>query len=58
MPANDHAEARTDGYFAETAVGAVVLLSLQFLSLPLLVGGLALIGLVKLVSRWRAARAA
>jgi hypothetical protein len=58
MPTNDHAEARTDGYFAETAVGAVVLLSIQFLSLPVLIGGLALIRLVKLVSRWRAAGAA
>ncbi len=38
-------------YFAETAVGAVVLLSIQFLSLPLLVGGLALIGIAKLVAR-------
>jgi hypothetical protein len=57
MPTNDHAEARTDGYFAETAVGAVVLLSLQFLSLPVLIGGLALIGLVKLVSRLRTAGA-
>lgn len=37
-------------YFAETAVGAVLLLALQFLSLPILVGGLALIGLAKLVS--------
>jgi hypothetical protein len=44
-------------YFAETAVGAVVLLSIQFLSLPLLVGGLALIGTVKLVSRLRASNA-
>lgn len=35
--------------FAETALGAVVLLSLQFLSLPLLAVGLALIGGVKLV---------
>jgi hypothetical protein len=43
--------------FAETAVGAVVLLSIQFLSLPLLVGGLALIGAVKLVSRLRAQNA-
>ena len=38
-------------YFAETAVGAVVLLSIQFLSLPLLVGGLAVIGIAKLVAR-------
>lgn len=35
------------------AVGAVVLLSTEFLSLPLLAGGLALIGLVKLFSRLR-----
>ena len=39
------------GYFAETAVGAVVLLSIQFLSLPLLIGGLTLIGIAKLVAR-------
>ena len=48
---------RREPYFAETAIGAVVLLSLQFLSLPILVGGLALIGAVKLVSRWRKASA-
>jgi hypothetical protein len=42
-------------YFAETAVGAVVLLSIQFLSLPILIGGLALIGIVKL-SRSRSYR--
>jgi len=34
-------------------IGAVVLLSIMFLSLPLLAGGLALIGIAKLVSRWR-----
>lgn len=44
-------------YFAETAVGAVVLLAIQFLSLPILVGGLALIGVAKLVSRLRTASA-
>ena len=43
-------------YFAETAIGAVVLLAIQFLSLPVLVGGLALIGIVKLVSSFRTAR--
>ena len=48
-------EIKAPEYFAETAVGAMVLLSLQFLSLPLLVGGLALIGLVKLASRFRTA---
>lgn len=42
-------------YFAETAVGAVVLLALQFLSLPILVGGLALIGVWKIVSSFRTA---
>jgi hypothetical protein len=42
-------------YFAETAVGAVVLLALQFLSLPILVGGLALVGTTKLVSALRTA---
>ena len=44
-------------YFAETAIGAVVLVAIQFLSLPVLVGGLALIGIVKLVSVFRARRA-
>lgn len=43
-------------YFAETAIGAVVLVAIQFLSLPVLVGGLALIGIVKLVSSLRTAR--
>lgn len=43
-------DSQSSRYFAETAVGAVVLLSLQFLSLPLLVGGLALIGIARLVS--------
>lgn len=47
--------ASRDG-FAATAAGAVVLLSLQFLSLPLLVGGLALIGVAKLLSRYCALR--
>ena len=37
--------------FAATAIGAVVLLSIQFLSLPLLVGGLAVIGLARLAKR-------
>jgi len=45
-------ESKSDSYFAETAVGAVVLLALQFLSLPILVGGLALVGIAKLVSAW------
>jgi hypothetical protein len=48
-------ESKPTEYFAETAVGAVVLLSLQFLSLPILVGGLALIGAWKIVSSFRAA---
>jgi MYXO-CTERM domain-containing protein len=38
-------------YFPETAIGAVVLVAIQFLSLPILVGGLALVGLATLVSR-------
>jgi hypothetical protein len=42
-------------YFAETAIGAVVLIAIQFLSLPALLGGLALIGLAKLAVRWRSA---
>jgi hypothetical protein len=44
---------RPAGYFAETAIGAVVLISIQSLSLPLLAGGLALIGIVKLFSSLR-----
>ncbi len=40
--------------FAATAIGAVVLVAIQFLSLPILVGGLALIGVAKLVSSRRA----
>jgi hypothetical protein len=47
-------ESKPAGYFAETAIGAVVLLAIQFLSLPLLVGGLTLIGIAKLVSASRA----
>ena len=49
-------QSRPDGYFAETAVGAVVLLAIQFLSLPVLVGGLALIGIAKLCFRLRTSR--
>jgi len=44
-------KAQQSGYFAETAVGAVVLVALQFLSLPVLIGGLALIGTAKLLSK-------
>jgi hypothetical protein len=44
-------------YFAETAVGAVTLVAFQFLSLPVLIGGLALLGIVRLVRRPRPARA-
>ncbi|HEX7183135.1 MAG TPA: hypothetical protein VF756_14940 [Thermoanaerobaculia bacterium] len=47
-------ESKPADYFAETAIGAVVLLAIQFLSLPILVGGLALIGIAKLVSNLRA----
>jgi hypothetical protein len=47
-------ESRPAGFFEETAIGAVVMLSLMFLSPTLLIGGLALIGLAKLVSHWRA----
>ncbi len=46
-------EAKPAGYFEETAIGAVVLLSIMFLSPSILIGGLALIGLAKLVSHWR-----
>jgi hypothetical protein len=42
-------------YFAETAIGAVVLVAIQFLSLPVLIGGLILIGVAKLVLRSRTA---
>lgn len=49
-------ESQPPKYFAETAIGAVVLVAIQFLSVPVLVGGLALIGIVKLVSSLRAAR--
>jgi hypothetical protein len=48
-------ESKPAEYFAETAVGAVVLLSLQFLSLPLLVIGLGLIGIWKIFSSLRTA---
>jgi hypothetical protein len=60
MPTSDRKEQRQprpDGYFAETAIGAVVLVAIQFLSLPVLAGGLALIGIVKLFSRFRTAGA-
>lgn len=57
MLTNDRKEprqpSRPDGYFAETAVGAVVLVAIQFLSLPVLIGGLALIGILKVLSRSR-----
>ena len=46
-------ESKQPEYFAETAVGAVVLLSIQFLSIEILVGGLALIGVAKLFSWWK-----
>jgi len=38
-------------HFAETTIGAVVLVAIQFLSLPVLVGGLVLIAVAKLFSR-------
>jgi hypothetical protein len=43
-------------YFAETAVGAVTLVAIQLLSLPVLIGGLALLGIVGLVRRSRKAK--
>lgn len=43
-------------YFAETAVGAVTLVAFQLLSLPLLIGGLALLGIVHLARRSRRAK--
>jgi hypothetical protein len=42
-------------YFAETTLGAVVLVAIQLLSLPVLVGGLAALAIARLVSRSRAA---
>ncbi|MFL6232427.1 MAG: hypothetical protein ACJ76N_04780 [Thermoanaerobaculia bacterium] len=42
---------RESPYFAETAVGAVTLVAIQFLSLPILAGGLALLGIVWLARR-------
>jgi hypothetical protein len=47
-----HTKAPMTQHFEETAIGAVVLLSIMFLSPILLIGGLALIGLTKLVSHW------
>jgi hypothetical protein len=49
-------ESKPPKYFAETAIGAVVLVAIQFLSIPVLVGGLALIGIAKLVSSLRTPR--
>lgn len=46
-------ESKPARYFAETAIGAVVLVAIQFLSIPVLLGGLALIGIAKLVSSSR-----
>ena len=40
-------------YFAETAAGAVILIAIQFLSLPLLVAGLLLLGIGRLVKSRR-----
>jgi hypothetical protein len=47
-------ESKPAEFFEETTIGAVVMLSLMFLSPTILLGGLALIGAAKLVSRWRA----
>ncbi len=47
---------RQTPYFAETAIGAVTLVALQFLSLPVLVAGLALIGIARLAFRPRRAK--
>lgn len=46
-------EPKPPEYFAETAIGVVVLLSIQFLSIHILAGGLALIGVAKLFSWWK-----
>ncbi len=42
-------------YFAETAIGAVLLIAIQFLSLPILIGGVILIGVTRFVLRSRIA---
>lgn len=44
-------ESRPAELFEETGIGAVVMLSIMFLSPTLLIGGLALVGIAKLVSR-------
>ncbi len=49
-------ESKPAGYFAETAVGAVMIVAFQFLSLPILVGGLVVLGAVKLFSASRTER--
>jgi hypothetical protein len=53
MPNEQKRPAQRSDYFAETAIGAVVLVSIQFLSFPMLLGGLALIGAATLFSRLR-----
>jgi hypothetical protein len=51
---NEHKRpSQRSDYFEETAIGAFVLVSIQFLSISILLGGLALIGAAKLVSRLR-----
>jgi hypothetical protein len=51
IPQEQRQPTQSTGYFAETAVGTVVLVAVQFLSLPVLIGGLTLIGLAKLLSK-------
>lgn len=50
-------ESKPAEHFAETGPGAMTLLGIQFLSLPLLLGGLVLIGLKKLFRTKRPASA-
>lgn len=50
-------ESKPAEHFAETGSGAVTLLGVQFLSLPLLLGGLAWMGLKKLFKTKRPASA-
>jgi len=47
-------ETKPAPFFEETWLGAVVMLSIMFLSSGVLIGGLALLGIAKLVSHWRA----
>jgi hypothetical protein len=43
-------------YFEETTVGAITIVAIQFLSLPLMIGVFALMGIVWLVRKRRVAK--